>query len=231
MANELTKTDIIGIALEHGAQGTIEFSDIDNDNSPEATKAKRLYKKVFQTLMSSFPWPFATDRVELQRSAGNERPVRSYTYFYDPPPSPWFLWDLYRNKDQGYSYGSIWNYQYYQVFSFDEGGDAAFFSGEAEIIGGRIASNHSRLYAFYTPKQTMPPDKWSVHFTDCFIATLGKEFVRRSTTDVEMLATKIKLSNSEMNTAKTMATLENKGAVRIERPEILQKLDIFTGGY
>lgn len=220
--NTLTETEIINMGLSKARKGTIE--NIDTGNDDLTLKSRIFLKYVYQTLIGSYPWPFATKRAELDRIEG-ETPVRSYSQYYRLPLDAFLIWDIYYNPETYTRYGSIWNYRAYEFFSFEDSSDISFFSGVGELIGDKIASNNRRLFVLYSKKEKIPVQKWSVPFTNAVIASLSILFEENNTTDPELLRLKLASLDRERDKARHVSAIQNRKSYEPVRPQILELID------
>lgn len=222
--NQLTPTEIANAALAKARKAPID--NVDKGNDAWQQKMRLFMKMAYQTLLSSYPWPFATKRIELERVA-EERPTRSYSLLYQYPREAMYLWDIYYDTQNYNRYGSIWNYRAYEYFSFDESTDTSFFDGIGEIIGDKVASNARRLFVLATLKPQIPVDKWSVPFTDAVIASLSILVEENNTTDTELLRLKLASLNQEKSNARHVTAIQNRKSQQTVRPQILDHIDSY----
>lgn len=221
--NTLTRTEMVNVALRRARKAPIR--DIEDATSDQAIDARLYFKKCYQKLLSSYPWPFATVRESLQRST--ETPPRGYSNLFDLPQNALYIWDIYNDPSQYTVYGSIWNYRTYSYFSFDASNDASFFENIGEIIGRRIATHFRRLDALYTQKRDIPPQEWSIPFAEAMMSEMRLLFEEETITDPDMARVKIAQTEQERNRAAHRSALQNRKAQTPAKAQIIQFVDQF----
>lgn len=222
--NTLTHTDISNAALRKSRNGKIE--NFNSDKTDLAQDCRLYFKKSYQKLISSYPWPFATHRMELQKDT-SRTPVRSFSNFFLIPQDAMFIWQVYNDGDNYTPFGSIWNYRNYEYFSFEDSSDGSFFSTVGELIGDSIASSFSQLFILYTRKKEIPIHKWSVPFAETMIAEMTMLLEESTTQDTEMLNLKIRSNTYDKKQMKTVSAIQNRKAATTERAQILNTIDEF----
>lgn len=222
--NNLSKTDMANVALRKARKSRI--SDISSTDDDLAKDSRIFMKYAYQTLISSYPWPFNTDRMELPREDGD--PVRSYKYFYTIPSDVSMMWDIYYSPNQYRHYGPIWDYGFYYFFSFETASDGQFFDGVGELIGQRVASNYNQLWILYSQKDEVPVEKWSPHFAQAMIQMMTVLYEEGTTSDPELLRIKMANAKQQENKAKTLSSIQNRKAYQPVRANLLDTIDFYT---
>lgn len=133
------------------------------DDSNEAQIVNVIYTDFITSLLSQYPWTFATKKRLLNQETGT--PLNEYSYIHIVPAEALLVWALFDNSNINTS----------PVRDYDIYGSAS---------GRRVYSNYSTLYAdytFYADEST-----WHPTFTDLAISALAARLAMPVTGDLQL---------------------------------------------
>lgn len=135
------------------------------DDSNEAEIANVLYEPFIKSLLSSYPWTFATRKRQLNQDTAT--PTNEYTYSHIIPAEALLLWAVF--NDDGIGAVPIKDYDIY-----------------ADTTGAlrRVYSNHPTLYADYTIY--ISENNWPPYFEQFAIHALAAHLAMPVTRNAEL---------------------------------------------
>lgn len=221
---QLTKTQIINLALVKSGHNSIE--NLDTDQSTVGQNARSFFQLAYNRMMSRQPWNFATKRELLTRleEVPNDN---SFLYFYQVPADALYKWQIYSTDDYDGATSRAIQFlsQYYHT---DPTSVQYNFAVRAigEIYDNKVASNYTELYMLYTPKAEVSASLWSQEFIDLMIEELGMLFYELKTTSEEERTLRDRRYQRNHSKILTRASRENKDAYFASTPLILQNTGI-----
>lgn len=226
MTNSLTLLEIVNEACEEARQG--ELSNL-GEETPLARRSRRHYKRTFQRLVSSYPWPYLTKRVELVQDANHVTTGASaYRYRYQIPRDAAFLWDIYRTPSNYRQYGYLWDYGSYRAYAFPYDDHSALMGDTGELVNGGVESNYSQMFCLYTPKVENPLTYNTLQLTQQFVEVLIKEMAilyEGDNNNVELKKLNIAQHKSDIREMKTLSAIQNRKAQKITQPHVISLID------
>lgn len=221
----MNKLEIINTGLTNAGKAPLVSLD---EGSEIAKVAEVQYQSNLEELLSMAPWNFSTKRALLVRL--DETPVESYRYLYEIPSDVHFIWDIYNKSfsvdgvnyfERGARYSQI---PYPLIAGY------TFLDKQAEVIGGRIASNFSSLSIFYTPKRKFDVSHSNPQFQTILKLQMEKSFLKYRGVSEERLG--ISLNETTGKERKNIAATarENIKALKSESPTIIQNLRLRRRG-
>ena len=224
--NSLSATEIVNIAMRAGARkGRIE--DLSSKTGDDGHFGRLYYKLAVQKLLSSYPWPTLTKRVELDRVAGKS-PVESYDRFFQPPPDGAFFWDFYLDPTGFGTVSPVWNYTLYSYYSFPQQRGSSVIENVGEIIGDYFASDASKVFCLYTPKieaENLDTSKLTHQFVQALISEIKTLWEEGSgTSDPDMYKARYAQYEKERSESKTQTGISNRKAYSIAGSTIVEKV-------
>ena len=224
MRNNLSEGDIKVMAAElSGAVTGLTLNDVETDRTPDAQKINRFYKFFFQQVLTDQPWNFSTKREDLVRiSSGTDSYGYPYTYCYDFPSDVYAVWDIYRSGDIDNSEAVTSAFLYPLR-------DGLQFSDSAEIIGGKVASNHEKISIMYTANTDFSAGDFSPHFVNSLVEVLSLALLRSREAPADTMANIYGQVQNITRKSKSRAALENRKAYSVPRASILNNIDYRMG--
>ena len=174
--NSLDKTEIINQVLF--ATSNSHVANLKSSNNSEVAKILGSYKRLYQFLLTKYPWSFATNRVELIRDNANDAQKKKYgyNYRYSLPVDLKYLWELSRSPTITKYPESNWDLQSrYSYWNFIPTTLANYFTEIAQDVfyGEKyMYSNIDTLWCLYTHDQDVPESQMNVEFVEVMINSL-----------------------------------------------------------
>jgi len=207
------------------------------DTSEKGRKALILYEDIVRTTMGSYPWPFLTKSVELDREGLTSDVYKDYRYEFSLPDDYWHIWNFYEVLDRRPIYGPVWDSsQYYAPFTYPLSGSYLYGDSMGRIIDGKFQSDCDRMYCLYTPR---PPSAGVRHMDITGWTVQLREYVKRElmiaceqglSADAEVSPMNIGIHSQEKKRAKTDSSRENRKAHRLTEPDVLTRMRSVTRG-
>lgn len=214
----LSRDEILNKALLGASKPRV--LDFDTATNEDAQNALLFYKQRYHQLLSKFPWPFACKRVRLESTG--QAGARFYNVF-EIPADLHYVWDLYLNKQDYTTYPTIWDGTTYSYELWINGHTGMLNKGYAELIDGRLESNHTYLYVYYTSKRAISTEEFSQQFEDMLIAEIEYDLMKTKAVDTERLALAHQERGQIRNEGKEGASTENRHANSIPTARIIEK--------
>ena len=225
MTNTLTLLEIINEACRDSRKA--EIANV-SEETPLAKESRAHYKRTFQRLVASYPWPYLSKRVELVRDQRQPTDASAYQFRYKPPEDVAFIWDIYHTADGYKKYGYLWDFGAYRAYAFPYDDHMSLLGDHSEIVDGGIESNFSVLYCRYTPKIENPLTYDTTKLTTQFVEVLMKEMsilYEGSNTNVELKALNLKQHKGDIQQMKTLSAIQNRKSSRLEPPHVISLID------
>lgn len=223
--NSLTMLEIINQACESSNQGILtELSE----ESPLGKQARSHTKRVFQKMLSVYPWPRMTKRVELE-DVGNTDSASEFYKRFAIPSDAMYIWDFYDTPNKYRKYSSLWDYTPYTPYTWPYDTLDEILGSYGELVDDHIEGSSSRLYCHYTPKSDpfeVDTTKLTTQFVETMIFELGILFEGKNT-QVELKALNISKHEENIRKMKTQSAIENRKSARVPEPTIVSRMRRF----
>ena len=223
--NSLSKTDIINLALRNS--GYSISTNIESDTSQPVKEALLHYKQLYADLISRFPWGFASCREKLQAEL-NEDEGKKFRYLYSLPPDLLFLWDIYFDESEAFTYGSQWDGRVYSYYELPIRDIPDRRSGWTAIEGNKIAADTSQLFCLYTTSKEINTADFSTLFTNTLINEIEVALSLNKIKDPELLRIRLKAQSEKKKEAQALTSRENRRGRRLPATDIEQHYRNYT---
>ena len=227
--NSLSFMEIINQAGREARKGSISALD---ENSSLAKEGRSHLKRIFQKLLSVYPWPNFTKRVEL-REEGEPADASGYAKRFLPPDDVMYIWDMYSVPTDSRQFAQTWDFGRYRGYSWPYDDYTGLAGTFGEILDGAIYTDYSPLYVLYTPQMEplqQDPAIMPVQFTECLIKEMAILF-EGTNTDPELKRLNIAMHQKDIASMKTQSAIENRKAWKMPRPVAISMIDSLRGNY
>ena len=223
--------EIINPALARTRNGVLESID---DTDDTGQKAVVFFVDLVREAMGTYPWPFLTKSVELERTGSNDT-RREYRNTYRMPPDYLHIWDFYVTLDRRPNYALHYDWRgHHSPLSYPLHDYDGAYNKLGRITDHSFRSDSDRIYALYTPRpkeddgatglRHLDISRWTPQLKTWVKKELMVALEQGHSGDVEKALPLIGMHRKDAERMKTQASVENRKAHRLDEPLIINQM-------
>lgn len=221
MRNELSRAEMINLALSQAGQPTIP--NIDKAQSEQAQKALLFWKRSYQALISTHPYNFSTKRAAL--ATRKRQPGSPYNFSYEIPADAKIIWDLYTTEPSVFASPERIGRFAQAYYTLPYSGTLQFERGGAEIVSDALNLDSNSLNMLYTVSSKIQTEEYGPYFVEEMIQSIQMMVLKSKGADVGTLGIHSRMNDKMSQRNRRRASNENNDARRVPKSTILNVVD------